>query len=121
MAYGVNNIGQVVGTIDNWKGFHWQNGVLTLLGDLGGGCSHAHDIDDTGRIVGASCTPQVNMPHATLWQDGAIIDLGVAPGMEDSGATAINSAGQIVGSSGFMDKEKCLGSPSREPSCMRTG
>ncbi len=105
VAYGVNDIGQVVGSIDNWKGFHWQNGVLTLLGDLGGGCSHAQDIDDSGRIVGASCTPQVNMPHATLWQDGAIIDLGVAPGMEDSGATAINSVGQIVGTSGFMDKE----------------
>ena len=45
------------------------------------------------------------MPHATLWQSGAIIDLGVAPGMEDSGATAINSVGQIVGTSSFMDKE----------------
>ena len=105
VAYGVNDTGEVVGSIDNWKGFHWQNGVLTLLGDLGGGCSHAQDIDDTGRIVGSSCTPQVNMPHATLWQGSAIIDLGVAPGMEDSGATAINSVGQIVGSSGFMDKE----------------
>ena len=45
------------------------------------------------------------MSHATLWRNNAIIDLGVVPGMEDSGAVAINNVGQIVGSSGFMDKE----------------
>jgi probable HAF family extracellular repeat protein len=105
VAYGVNDTAHVVGSIDNWKGFVWHNGVLTMLGDLGGGCSHAQDINDTDHIVGSSCTTQVNKPHATLWHNGAIIDLGVAPGMEDSGATAINSVGQIVGSSGFMDPE----------------
>jgi probable HAF family extracellular repeat protein len=105
VAYAVNDRGEVVGSIDNWKGFHWQSGGLTMLGDLGGGCSHANDINDTGHIVGASCTPQVNQPHATLWHNGAIIDLGLVPGMEDSGATAINMVGQIVGSSGFMDKD----------------
>jgi probable HAF family extracellular repeat protein len=105
VAYGVNDAGEVVGTIDNWKGFQWRNGVLTMLGDLGGGCSHANDINDAGHIVGASCTLQVNQPHATLWQNGAIVDLGLVPGMEDSGATAINTVGQIVGSSGFMDKD----------------
>src|SRR5687767_12872897 len=104
VAYGVNDIGQVVGSIDNWQGFVWHNGVRTDLGDLGGGCSHAADIDDTGQIVGTSCPPAVP-GHATLWHSNAIIDLGVVPGMEDSGAAAINSVGQIVGSSGFMDKE----------------
>jgi probable HAF family extracellular repeat protein len=104
VAYGVNDIGQVVGSIDNRKGFVWHNGVRTDLGDLGGGCSHAADINDTGQIVGVSCPPAVP-GHATLWHDNAIIDLGVVPGMEDSGAAAINSVGQIVGSSGFMDKE----------------
>ena len=104
VAYGVNDIGQVVGTIDNWKGFVWHNGVRTDLGDLGGGCSHAADIDDAGQIVGVSCPPGVP-GHATLWQNNDIIDLGLVPGMEDSGAAAINNVGQIVGSSGFMDKE----------------
>ena len=104
-AYGVNDTSHVVGTMDNGKAFHWHNGVLTMLGDLGGGCSNAQDINDTGHIVGSSCTTQVNMPHATLWHNGAIIDLGVAPGMEDSGAGAINSVGQIVGSSGLMNPE----------------
>ena len=50
-------------------------------------------------------TPANHAAHATLWHNGAIIDLGMVPGMEDSGAAAINSVGQIVGSSGFMDKE----------------
>ena len=105
VAYGVNDMGQVVGSVDNWKAFHWRNGVLTMLGDLGGGCSHAQDINDTGHIVGASCTPQVNQPHATLWHNGGVFDLGILPGMDDAGATAINSFGQIVGTSSHMDPD----------------
>ena len=105
VAYGVNAIGQVVGSIDNWKGFLWDNGTLTMLPDLGGGCSHGADINDTSHIVGSSCTPQVNQPHATLWHNGAAIDLGILPGMDDAGATAINSFGQIVGTSSHMDPE----------------
>ena len=45
------------------------------------------------------------MPHAFLWQDGVMTDLGVLPGQEDSGASAINNLGQIVGSSGTTDPE----------------
>jgi probable HAF family extracellular repeat protein len=105
VAYGVNDIGQVVGSIDNWRAFLWENGTLTMLPDLGGGCSHAADINDTSHIVGSSCTPQVNQPHATLWHNGAAIDLGILPGMDDAGATAINSFGQIVGTSSHMDPE----------------
>ena len=108
VAYGVNDAGQVVGTIDNWKGFVWHNGVRTDLGDLGGGCSNAADINDLGHIVGTSCSTLItnqSRSRATLWQNGAIIDLGLAPGMEDSGAASINSVGQIIGSSGLMNTE----------------
>ena len=45
------------------------------------------------------------MPHAFLWQNGVMTDLGVLPGDEDSGAAAINNLGQIVGSSGRTDPE----------------
>ena len=45
------------------------------------------------------------MPHAFLWQNGVMTDLGVLPGDEDSGASAINNLGQIVGSSGRIDPE----------------
>ena len=44
------------------------------------------------------------MPHAFLWENGVTTDLGVLPGDEDSGAAAINNAGQIVGSSGRTDR-----------------
>ena len=45
------------------------------------------------------------MPHAFLWQNGVMTDLGVLPGDEDSGAAAINNLGQIVGSSGRTDPD----------------
>jgi probable HAF family extracellular repeat protein len=45
------------------------------------------------------------MPRAALWQNGNVSNLGAFPGDEDSGATAINEAGQIVGSSGRTDPE----------------
>ena len=40
-----------------------------------------------------------------IWHNGAVIDLGKLEGMDDSGATAINNLGQIVGSSGRMDPD----------------
>ena len=45
------------------------------------------------------------MPHAFLWENGVMTDLGVLPGDEDSGASAINNVGQIVGSSGRTDPD----------------
>jgi len=108
-AAGVNGLGQIVGTNNGAKGFLWQNSVLTELGDFGGGCSTAYDIDDAGQIVGAACNTEVNRSgspwHAALWHNGAVFDLGKLPGMDDSAANAINSVGQIVGSSGRMDPD----------------
>ena len=43
--------------------------------------------------------------HAFLWQNGVMTDLGMLPGNEDSGATAINSLGQIVGWSSRTDPD----------------
>jgi probable HAF family extracellular repeat protein len=34
VAYGVNDIGQVVGSIDNWKGFVWHNLPLVITSQL---------------------------------------------------------------------------------------
>jgi probable HAF family extracellular repeat protein len=101
VANGINNRTQVVGTRNNWIPFLWDSGVTTDLPLLGGG-GIAADINDAGEVVGSS------MAHAVLWQNGAAsppIDLGVLPGEQDSGATAINNVGQIVGSSGSMDPD----------------
>jgi probable HAF family extracellular repeat protein len=61
-------------------------------------------------VVGASYSTQVTplgiLPHAVLWQDGAITDLGLLPGGDDdSAAVAINTFGQIAGYSGRTDSD----------------
>jgi probable HAF family extracellular repeat protein len=45
------------------------------------------------------------LSHAALWQGNTVTDLGVIPGTEESGASAINELGQIVGSSDRVDPE----------------
>jgi probable HAF family extracellular repeat protein len=109
VANAINNLGQVVGTRNNTIAFMWDRGVMTDLPHLGGGGAYGWDINDAGQAVGSSNTAIVTqlgpMPHAVLWQNGTATDLGVVPGQQDSGASAINSLGQIVGSSGTMDPD----------------
>ena len=78
--------------------FIWRNGVVSPLGDLGGGGpGTAFGINNAGQAVESSIRTDA---HAFLWENGVMTDLGVLPGDEDSGASAINNVGQIVGSSG---------------------
>jgi probable HAF family extracellular repeat protein len=112
IAYAVNDAGHAVGALSTFnvsKAFVWRGGALTLLEDLAGLGAFAFDINNDGQIVGSAYSPQMTplgpMQHAVLWQDGAITDLGLLPGDEDSGAAAINTSGQIVGSSGRTDPD----------------
>jgi probable HAF family extracellular repeat protein len=78
--------------------FLWRDGVMTDLGTPGGNSSEALDIDDDGRVVGAS-TDTSGLRHALLWRHGAATELGAlfSGGLNGSSARGINEWGQIVG------------------------
>jgi probable HAF family extracellular repeat protein len=105
----INDHRQVVGTINHSMPFFWDNGVLTELGTFGGPCGSAADINNLGQVVGHACTSTGTelgpSTHGFLWHGGAMTEIEPFPGHVDSGATAINSLGQIAGWSSITDPE----------------
>jgi uncharacterized membrane protein len=103
MAYGVNDAGFVVGgSAPSGRAILWE---ADLAGDyvqvelpmpLGGQRATAHDINDSGQIVG-----MVDR-RAVIWEKSAsghyvAGDLGSPPGGTSSRAYAINDAGDVIG------------------------
>lgn len=103
-AYGINDVGQVVGDADRADGtyhaFLWQSGQTQDLGTLGGPTSSANAISSTGRVVGESDGPD-GLSRAFIWESGVMADLNqrIDPGSGWvlGGAYDINDYGQIVG------------------------
>jgi probable HAF family extracellular repeat protein len=109
-ANAINEAGQVVGHSDAQllgdelpttstylltHAFFWENGVMTDIRIPGSHWSDAHDINDSGQVVGeAHFLGDDTIPpqHAFLWDDGAMTDFG-----SGTDAHAINNAGQIIG------------------------
>ena len=110
-ASAINDHGHIVGAIDDdgslfYDGILWANGSRTALGDLGGGSTRPADINNAGQIVGTSNTSvELGAPHAFLWQNGVMTDLGLLRSDDqDSFASAINADGVIVGTSERLDE-----------------
>jgi probable HAF family extracellular repeat protein len=91
----INDVGQIAGNYDgsNTQAFFWTAAAgLQDLGTLGGCCSQAFSINNSGQVVGWSFTLAGDQ-HPFLWtQAGGMTDLGFV-----GQASAINNAGQVVG------------------------
>jgi probable HAF family extracellular repeat protein len=106
-AQAINNAGQVVGysTTVSPGAYHatlWNGTTPTDLGTLGGH-SYAHDINDSGIIVGDSYTVE-GVAHAFLWDGTSLTDLNsfldsntVEAGWVLAHAYGINNQGSIIG------------------------
>lgn len=107
MAFGINNRGQIVGTVGSANGQTqagalWQNGTLTdlglLPGDVGG---LASGINGKGQVVGSNWDSNFNWSHAFIWQDNVMTDLNTlfpaGSNLFATMANKINERGQISG------------------------
>ncbi len=108
-ATGINDAGQIVGSLFTDEGYHaflWQNNVMQNLGTLGGSSSYATGINNAGQIVGhfSKCCTDNSNSTAFIWQNNVMQDLGTLGGPY-SEATDINDAGQVVG---FSDRSDFL-------------
>ena len=99
IAQDINNDGVVAGWSDGgWSAVTWTNGIMHKLPDLSY-ASAAMGINNFGQIVGISVSNTTSTNHAVMWNNGNIIDLGMATGFKASFAEKINDAGDVVGQS----------------------
>jgi len=76
----------------------WQDGELTLLGDLGGGTSQVAGegaLNERGEVTGTAVTAD-DRRRAFVWRDGVMTVLP-APAAADAYAAAITRRGVVVG------------------------
>ena len=112
-VYGINDAGDIAGSCyKHASGYSlrpthaclWTHDhVLHDLGALPGmRFSRARAVNNSREVVGQSYVPgdetAYKQSHAFLWKNGAMIDLGVLTGFDQSSALGINDRGQVVGS-----------------------
>ncbi len=97
-ALAINNDGWIVGFDDpSQRPVLLRNGLIELLGSIGGASGMALAVNNNGQIVGSAETyPNVKSNHAFLWANGIMRDLGTYAGPQ-SEAVAINDIGAVVG------------------------
>lgn len=90
----LNEKGQVVWAGNRTGWFLWENGVTRPLS------FSVTAMNDRGQIVGTSTTvagASEARPHAVLWENGRLRDLGFLPGSRWTSPVAINNSGVVVG------------------------
>jgi probable HAF family extracellular repeat protein len=103
VGHGVNDKGQVVGTLvasdpERTRGFVWTRGRFVEIGDLPGGnsVSVAEDINNVGQVAGESHSAEGT--ECILWERGNLMSIGDLPGgAVNCAGFAINRSGDIVG------------------------
>jgi 6-phosphogluconolactonase len=111
-AYGINNAGQVTGSLStvpctgygpfqmcdlgDTHAFSYAGAGLVDIGTLGGSFSQGTSINDLGHITGISSVAGSTLNHLFLYAQGHMNDLGTVPG-ESFFQAFINDHGEIVG------------------------
>jgi probable HAF family extracellular repeat protein len=100
IAYGINDLGQVVGTYTDAageRGFLWTHGRFNILDVqvVPAAPSEPHGINRIGQVVGFHTRGEP--PSFRLGADGSVASLGDAPGFTRHLPYSINDRGEIVG------------------------
>lgn len=100
-AIAVSDSGHVVIHPNVFIAILWESGNTTAIPTLGGRCTSARDVNNSGQVVGQSDNTS-NNSRAFLWEAGLRIrDLGTLGGLY-SIAMAINNCGQVVGNASTL-------------------
>ena len=84
-----------VGTLTTGA-FLWTNGKMVDLGNFGGTCTFAFDLNNRGQVVGGSRLAGDQEQHPFLWDGKKLIDLGTFGGGLGN-AIALNEVGDVIG------------------------
>ena len=82
--------------------FLWEKGTMKDLGNFGGTCTFAFDLNNRGQVVGGSALAGDQGQHPFLWDGKELTDLHTFGG-DNGTAIAINEAGDAVGWATYPD------------------
>jgi hypothetical protein len=95
IAYGINDVGQIVGYTPNFVGFIYSRGAITNTFSDGTGRTQAYGINNSGQVVGDEYTG--NTTYGFLYNGNYFTNFSAPSGSPNTVALGINSTGQIVG------------------------